>query len=88
MYMYVYIYINHCVVYLKLTWHCKWTILQLKKWGLERQWWFAKIKQEVNIELGSESSPFETLGLKTKQTKTLVGGRDESSPLTVLAHFF
>ena len=32
---YVSILLNHCVVYLKLTWHCKSTILQLKKWKKE-----------------------------------------------------
>ena len=26
----VYIYMNHCAIYLKLTWYCKLTILQLK----------------------------------------------------------
>lgn len=44
------------------------------------------------MELGSESSPFEILELKTKLNKqphkTLLGGRDESSPLPALAYFF
>ena len=52
--MYIYIKLNSCAVHLKLTWHCKSTVLQLKKKGRlwkgqrwqgtkcegKRMWWF------------------------------------------------
>lgn len=49
--------------------------IQLMKRRLGERQWLATIKQEVNMELGSESSPFETLRLKTKQTNKKPFGR-------------
>lgn len=40
--------------------------LELRRMRLRERWWLAKIKQEVTVELGSETGPFEMVGLKTK----------------------
>ena len=36
-YLYIHIYLNHFAVHLKLTQHCKFTILQLKKLLLKKK---------------------------------------------------